>query len=316
MNNSYIAGAGAYVKGKYAITPTGVVMKGTGRAFSVVPEELEWGGDVIGRGCSGSVIRSSHRPTNTPLALKMINMYDKAKRDQIIREIHSLFDSTCPCLVTFYGAFLRDSAVVLALEYMDGGSMENVIHQLGAIPERVLGSIAYQILYALSYLKTHKWVHRDIKPPNILLNSRGEVKLSDFGIATELCNSIAMCGTFVGTFRYMSPERIQRAPYSYSSDVWSLGLVLMEAATGVYPYPKHKTCIEMIQSVLESPPPTLSSQYFSQEFCDFLRCCLQKEPLDRASADVLLESPWLHKCEAINLESAVKNVQEWIHSLQ
>lgn len=93
MNNSFIAGAGAYVKGKYAITPTGVVMKGTGRAFSVVPEELEWGGTVIGRGCSGSVIISRHRPTNTPLALKMINMYDKGKREQIIREINALFDS-------------------------------------------------------------------------------------------------------------------------------------------------------------------------------------------------------------------------------
>lgn len=85
---------------------------------------------------------------------------------------------------------MRDSAVVLALEYMDGGSLENVIHQLGIIPERVLGSVAYQILYALSYLKTNKRVHRDIKPPNILMNSRGEVKLSDFGIATELCSSI------------------------------------------------------------------------------------------------------------------------------
>lgn len=64
-----------------------------------------------------------------------------------------------------------------------------------------------------------------------------------------------MCGTFVGTFRYMSPERIQRAPYSYSSDIWSLGLVLMEAATGVYPYPKHKTCIE-VRPVLILISPT------------------------------------------------------------
>ena len=93
MENSYVAGAGAYVKGKYAITSTGVVMKGTGRAISVVPAELEWGGEVIGRGCSGSVIRSRHLPTNTPLALKMINMFDKGKREQIMREINALFDS-------------------------------------------------------------------------------------------------------------------------------------------------------------------------------------------------------------------------------
>lgn len=93
LNNSFIAGAGAYVKGKYAITPTGVVMKGTGRAFSVEPDELEWGGPVIGRGASGCVMCSRHRPTGTPLALKSINMYDKAKRDQTMREINALFDS-------------------------------------------------------------------------------------------------------------------------------------------------------------------------------------------------------------------------------
>lgn len=193
LANSFVAGAGAYVKGRYAITPTGVVRKGTGRAFSVEPDELEWGGAVIGRGASGCVLCSRHKPTNTPLALKMINMFDKQKREQIIREINALFDSNCPCLVTFYGAFLRDSAVVLALEYMDGGSLENVIHQLGAIPERVLASVAYQILYALAYMKQHKRVHRDIKPPNILLNSQGQVKVSDFGIASELGTSIGRC---------------------------------------------------------------------------------------------------------------------------
>ena len=73
---------------------------------------------------------------------------------------------------------------------MDGGSLENVIRQVGAIPESILANITYQILYGLSYLKSRKRVHRDIKPSNILLNSRGEVKLTDFGIATELCNSL------------------------------------------------------------------------------------------------------------------------------
>ncbi|RLN91809.1 hypothetical protein BBJ28_00008341 [Nothophytophthora sp. Chile5] len=316
LENSFIAGAGAYVKGTYAITSTGVVRKGTGRAFSVVPEELEWGGQVIGRGASGCVLRSRHRPTDTPLALKMINMFDKTKREQIIREINALFDAHCASLVTFFGAFLRDGAVVLALEYMDGGSLENVIHQLGTIPERVLASVAFQILHALAYLKANKRVHRDIKPPNILLNSQGRVKLSDFGIASELGTSLAMCGTFVGTFRYMSPERIQHAEYSYSSDIWSLGLVLMEAATGVYPYPKHQTCIEMLQSVLEAPPPALSPRYFSPELCHFLQQCLRKNPLERASADELLQSPWLQRCGALDLDSSVANVRHWIQSLQ
>ncbi|RHY30882.1 hypothetical protein DYB32_003946 [Aphanomyces invadans] len=189
MNNSYIAGADAYVKGNFAITSTGVVMKGTGRAFTVNPSELDYG-EIIGLGASGKVIKSRHRPSDTILALKLINMNDKGKREQLMREIHALFDSESMCLVTFYGAFLKDSAVALALEYMDGGSLENVFHQLGVLPEQVLANITYQILCGLSYLKSKKRVHRDIKPSNILLNSKGEVKLTDFGIATELHNSI------------------------------------------------------------------------------------------------------------------------------
>lgn len=193
MINSFSPGAGAYVKGPYAITPMGVVRKGAGRALSVSPQELEWGGRVLGRSASGCVLFSRHLPTNTPLALKVISMFDKKRREQAMREVHALFDAQCPCLLTLYGAFLqREHEVVLALEYMDGGSLENVVAQVGAIAsEKALAGVAYQVLEALRYMQERKKVvHRDIKPPNVLLNCRGEVKLSDFGIASQLGDSI------------------------------------------------------------------------------------------------------------------------------
>jgi mitogen-activated protein kinase kinase 3 len=71
--------------------------------------------------------------------------------------------------------------------------------------------------------------------------------VTDFGVSAELQNSIAMCGTFVGTFKYMSPERMRSEKYSYASDMWSLGLVLMECATGQYPYVQDNSAIEMVQ---------------------------------------------------------------------
>jgi serine/threonine protein kinase len=77
-------------------------------------------GGQIGRGSSSVVHRATHRPTSTPLALKIINMFDKSKREQLINEIKSLYDAQCPCLVTFYGAFYREGAITIALEYMDG----------------------------------------------------------------------------------------------------------------------------------------------------------------------------------------------------
>jgi serine/threonine protein kinase len=70
-------------------------------------------------------------------------------------------------------------SITIALEYMDGGSLANVLNQVGPIPERVLASIAYQILWGLAYLKHEKRVHRDMKPSNLLINSQGEVKVGD-----------------------------------------------------------------------------------------------------------------------------------------
>merc|ERR1711990_648573 len=104
-----------------------------------------------------------------------------------------------------------------------GGSLHDVIRKHGRIPERILAHVTYQILWGLAYLKFENRFHRDIKPANILCNSRGNVKLTDFGIAREMENSIQMAKTFVGTFKYMSPERMQSEPYNYKSDIWSLG---------------------------------------------------------------------------------------------
>ena len=78
--------------------------------------------------------------------------------------------------------------------------------QAGALPEEALAHVSFQILYGLAYLKRQKRVHRDIKPSNLLINSAGEVKVTDFGVSAELGNSIAMCGTFVGTFKYSLPS--------------------------------------------------------------------------------------------------------------
>ena len=243
---SYIADGEVFIKDNVAINSTGIALRDNPKTFSLVFEELEIG-DMIGRGASSVVLHGIHGPTGTILALKVINLFDKSRREQLIREIRTLYDAQCQNLITFYGAFYREGAITIALEYMDGGSLANVLAQVGPIPESVLASIAYQILWGLAYLKHEKRVHRDVKPSNVLINSKGEIKVTDFGVSAELQSSIAMCGTFVGTFKYMSPERIRNLPYSYMSDIWSFGLVMIECATGRYPFHEHTNCIEMAQ---------------------------------------------------------------------
>ncbi len=304
-----------FTKEDVAIHAKGVAMKGVQKTFVVDPSELQLG-EVIGRGASSFVQQGVHLPTGTPLALKVINICDKGKRSQLVREIKSLYDAQCPSLISFYGAFYREGAISVALEFMDGGALSNVIAQMGYIPEPALANITFQLLWALAYLKTKSRVHRDIKPSNVLINSRGFAKLSDFGVASELQNSIAMCATFVGTFKYMSPERIQNEPYSYSSDIWSLALCLVECATGQYPYPEAgSSYIELVQTILEAPAPSLDPRKYSPEFCQFIGQCVKKQPRDRLPADILLGSPWLVKHGATSYDRAVANVKSWIDGL-
>jgi serine/threonine protein kinase len=113
----------------------------------------------------------------------------------------------------------------------------------------------------------------------------------------------------------MSPERIRNQPYSYMSDIWSFGLVLMECATGKYPFHQHANCIEMAQTILDADVPELNES-FSPEFRDFLKQCLHREPNLRLPAEVLLGAPWLIQYGATSPEGATKVVHKWIQKLR
>ena len=119
---------------------------------------------------------------------------------------------------------------------MDGGSLDLVLKKAKRLPEKIIGKVTIAVIKGLNYLREkHQIIHRDVKPSNILVNSRGEIKICDFGVSGQLIDSMA--NSFVGTRSYMSPERLQGNHYTVQSDIWSLGLSLVELATGRYPIP-------------------------------------------------------------------------------
>ncbi|KAG9019277.1 MAP kinase kinase (MEK) [Tulasnella sp. 427] len=190
----------------------------------------------LGQGNGGTVAKVMHVPTKTLMAKKVVLIDAKpAVRKQILRELQIMHDCNSKYIVSFHGAFVADPHICICMEYMDKGSLDGIYKRSGAIDIEVVGVIALAVLEGLTYLyDVHRIIHRDIKPSNMLCNSKGEIKICDFGVSGELINSIA--DTFVGTSTYMSPERIQGAQYSVKSDVWSLGISLIELALGRFPF--------------------------------------------------------------------------------
>lgn len=186
--------------------------------------------------------------------------------------------------------------VVMCMEYADVGSLDAISKNFGPVRIDVLGKIAEAVLGGLTYLySAHRIMHRDIKPSNILVNSKGNIKLCDFGVSSELENSVA--DTFVGTGTYMAPERISGSAYTVKSDVWSVGLTLMELAIGKFPFssesdndededegdgPRNMPILDLLQQiVMEDSPRLPKSDAFPQILDDMISRCLMKEPGQR-----------------------------------
>lgn len=242
----------------------------------------------LGSGNGGTVSKARHIPTGLIMARKVIPIEAKKEvRKQIVRELHITRDCNFPHIVSYFGAFLNQGDVVMCMEYMDRGSLDRIYKKHGAIPEPIVGKITEAVVEGLDYLyDKHRIIHRDVKPSNVLVNAKGEVKLCDFGVSGELNNSIA--DTFVGTSTYMSPERIQGAAYSVKSDVWSLGITVLELAVGYFPWDEPNEegkpssqplgILDMLQRIVLEPPPQVPANgKFSEHFRQFVKRCLLTE---------------------------------------
>ena len=147
-------------------------------------------------------------------------------------------------------------------------------------------------------------MHRDVKPTNVLINRRGQVKLCDFGVSGQLEKSLAK--TNIGCQSYMAPERIKGesqnmlGTYTVASDVWSLGLSMVETTLGTYPYPPetYSNVFAQLQAIVHGDPPELPSELYSETARDFVAKCLEKIPSRRPTYAQLLQHAFLQEDEA------------------
>ena len=279
-----------------------------GHNYTTNIDDLELIGD-LGNGTSGHVVKMRHRHSNEIIAVKQMRRTgnsDETKR--IIMDLDVVLKShDCEEIVLCLGCFITDSDVWICMELM-ATCFDKLLKQLKQpIPEVICGKVAVHTVRALHYLKEkHGVIHRDVKPSNILLDTMGRVKLCDFGISGRLVDSKAKTRS-AGCAAYMAPERIEppnpyNPNYDIRADVWSLGITLVEMATGHYPYRDCKTDFELLTKVLQDDPPMLTPNKFSREFELFVRDCLMKDYKDRPKYKKLQMHPFIKKYEKEDID--------------
>ncbi|EPY20650.1 protein kinase [Strigomonas culicis] len=267
-------------------------------------------GQELGKGSQGKVRVVQHKVTGEKFALKYIAFSEDSDdmRLALESELRQVAAVKHKNIVSSYEAFFREGRLYIVLEYMNAGTMNDVIkrHPEG-VSEEMLAYIARELFQGLEYLHSLKMIHRDIKPANVLANTKGEVKISDFGVAKTFSGGELQTLSAQGSIPYMSPERIQSIPYSFNSDVWSAGLTIAECALGQYPFTNLKSKVfELCQAIANDTARVdwaNCGKSFSKEFISFIEQCLTPAS-KRPNASDMLKHEFIRKADAVKPTAA------------
>lgn len=236
---------------------------------------------VLGRGFYGKVMLVRHRDTQDLFAIKSVQksrLLDKDRIHTVITERNILSRVSHPFIIGLKFAFQTPSKFYFGLEYAPGGELfYHMQHRRQFSREEVRLYVA-EIALALDHLHSHGIVYRDLKPENVLLDSEGFVKLTDFGLSKVLENPDSIATTFCGTTEYLAPEVIQHRPYGPAVDWWTLGILTFEMLFGTTPFASESK-IRMFQNICKRQP--VFDANVEPEVVDFINMLLTKDPKKR-----------------------------------
>lgn len=252
----------------------------------------------VGTGGFGSVWKGVKRSDQkTVVAVKIIDLESSTENIEVInREIMALASGKgCPQLTDYLDSAAYGSKLWIVMEYVDGGSVQDKLRELGGgLEEKEIAYILQEVLKGLDYLALEQKFHRDIKAANILVSKSGLVKLADFGATAQLSDTTKNCSTLVGSPQWMAPEVFTEKSYDHRADIWSLGITCIEMATGLPPH-AGLSQVKLVMTIPSGPPPTLdnTSGKWSAEFVSFISRCLKKSPAERPTVQELMQSDLL-----------------------
>ena len=244
---------------------------------------------VLGEGQMGVVYLAKDPLIGRPVAIKAIRE-DPGNlsggfaecRARFEREIQIAGTFAHPNIVTIYDVGLEKGQSFVAMECVEGGSLADLLGREHTLPFHKVTDLVEQIASALDYAHARGVVHRDVKPPNILLTFDGRPKVTDFGVARLADSTLTRHGATYGSPAYMSPEQAASQAISGSSDQFSLAILTYRMLTGELPFAGESINAVMYRIVREEPvPPGLLNPLLPQEASAALLRALSKNPLDR-----------------------------------
>jgi serine/threonine-protein kinase len=254
--------------------------------------------EEIGSGATGKVFHARDTLLDSWVAVKLLHpeygANDQAL-DRVRQEILLSRDIAHPNILRVYHLGSCDGATYITMQWIEGGTLADLISEHGALPAHETLRVTAKLASALASAHQHNVLHRDIKPGNILMDSEGEPHLADFGLARLIGEQgLTQHGVFVGTPQYASPEQITLEPLDERSDIYALGLVIFEMATGTRPF-EAETMPELLAMQRRTPPPDPSSiaPEIPGELAAVILRCLAKDRADRISSALELEKAML-----------------------
>lgn len=221
----------------------------------------------LGQGAMGTVYKAKDPLIDRIVAIKTINLsmaLDEKEEyeERFYQEAKAAGRLNHPNIVTIYDVGRSGDVAYIAMEFLQGRELRDIMNDDGLLPVDQALDIAAQVALGLSYAHEHDIVHRDVKPSNIMVIRDGHVKITDFGIARMASSSVrTQTGMVLGSPKYMSPEQVMGKAIDQRSDVFSLGVMLYEMLTGQTPFKGENVNAIMYQTLNTIPPPpgTLNS---------------------------------------------------------
>lgn len=280
--------------------------------------------EKAGQGASGSVYlaerlvlppykdenEAAKNKLGNKVAIKQMILSKQPRKELIVNEILVMKDSKHNNIVNFLEAYLKtEDDLWVVMEYMEGGSLTDIIENSptsstdqSPLTEPQIAYIVRETCQGLKFLHDKHIIHRDIKSDNVLLDTRGRVKITDFGFCAKLTDKRSKRATMVGTPYWMAPEVVKQREYDEKVDVWSLGIMSIEMLESEPPYLNEEPLKALYLIATNGTPKLKHPEYLSLEIKRFLSVCLCVDVRYRASTEELLHHSFFNmSCEAEDL---------------